>query len=303
MGSSLGALPEGGRTKQLPASKKCTATCGSCPGSQRVKGQCCDPRVALVPVCVCQSSHHLTMLCALLLTFSKHCCSADFVPPPPQSNHLLLWPSNRPFWRPSCSVWCAFRFPSRWFVPVWMILVVTLVVFRGKKGGGESSATRRWKPGTTTRKNQRATTRGQQPEFYNVGFVVLELTFFSSRTIFASVPDGGEEEPKRTFFHRGQISKRKVPRRAGAKSRGRVHWIATHVIWSTSSGCVLAGITQLFLGCARTWQMGLSDTDWRGTYCGKGTHVQEWEFDVLTHLVSQLIMVVRLSPKWSREVM
>ena len=121
-------------------------------------------------------------------------------PPHPQSNHLLLWPSNRPFWRPSCSVWCAFRFPPRWFVPVWMILVVTLVVFRGKKGGRESPATRRGKPGTTTRKNQRTTTRGQQPEFYNVGFVVLELTFFSSRTIFASVPSGGEEEPKRTFF-------------------------------------------------------------------------------------------------------
>ena len=74
----------------------------------------------------------------------------------------------------------------------------------------------------------------------------------------------------------------------------------TELLWSTSSGYVLAGITQLFLGSWRTWQMGLADTDWRRTHCGKGTHVQECETDVRVNLVSQLTMVVRLSPKWSR---
>ena len=39
----------------------------------------------------------------------------------------------------------------------------------------------------------------------------------NSRTLFASVLRGEEEEPKRTFFHRSQISKREVPRRAGGE--------------------------------------------------------------------------------------
>ena len=180
MGSSLGALPEGDRTKQLPASKKCTATCGSCPGSQRMKGQCCDPRVALVPVCVCQSLHHLAMLCALLLTFSRHCCSADFVPPSPSPPSPPLLPSSI---QPPAVV----AVQSTLLATVQRLMCfqisATLVcasvddfschprrLSREKRRRGITSDTQgkhRRKPGTTTRKNQRATTRGQQPEGNN----------------------------------------------------------------------------------------------------------------------------------------
>ena len=62
------------------------------------------------------------------------------------------------------------NFRLRWFGPVWMFLVLTLVVFRKKKRRrGIISDTqgkhrgKPGKPGTTEGNNQRATTRGQQP--------------------------------------------------------------------------------------------------------------------------------------------